>query len=197
MPPSQVLEILTILRGISIPQMEDLPDCWFSASPINVSIGNKDGEVMAVGLRNSPLPEAETAKLTLLIVDDDPENRQVVRRVIERATFEAPGGLNVAEGADGEEAIRLARELHPEIVLMDIAMPRLNGLEATRRIKAEQPDTKVVILTVHDERAYREAAVAMDADAFLAKKTLGTSLVPTITTLTQRTGLQLKRNTGS
>lgn len=152
---------------------------------------------MAVGLRDSTLADTDAAKLTLLIVDDDPENRQVVRRVIERSALEAPGGVNVAEGSDGEEAIRLARELHPEIVLMDIAMPRLNGLEATRRIKAEQPDTKVVILTVHDERAYREAAVAMDADAFLAKKTLMTSLVPTITTLAHRKAARHRRSGGS
>lgn len=151
---------------------------------------------MTVGLRDSTLSGTDATKLILLIVDDDQENRQVVRRVIERATLEAPGGVTVAEGSDGEEAIRLARELHPEIVLMDIAMPRLNGLEATRRIKAEHPETKVVILTVHDERAYREAAVAMDADAFLAKKTLMTSLVPTITTLAHRSGERQGRKAG-
>lgn len=130
------------------------------------------------------VPQARTA-FTVLIVDDDNENRQLARRVLERAALDMPGSLMVAEGADGEEAVRLAHELHPDIVLMDIAMPRLNGLEATRRIKSEEPETKVIILTVHDERPYREAAIAMGADAFLAKKTLLTSLLPTVKTITQ------------
>ena len=78
----------------------------------------------------------------------------------------------VGEAEDGAEAIRLVHLLRPDIVLMDLVMPGVNGLEALRRIKAERPETKVIIMTVHTEDAYRRAAEASGADAFLLKKTL-------------------------
>jgi DNA-binding NarL/FixJ family response regulator len=86
----------------------------------------------------------------------------------------------VGEAEDGAEAIRLAQALQPDIVLLDLAMPRVNGLEALRRIKAERPETKVIIVTVHAEDAYRQEAEDSGADAFLLKKTLMTNLLPTI-----------------
>jgi DNA-binding NarL/FixJ family response regulator len=86
----------------------------------------------------------------------------------------------VGEATDGAEAMRLAQELRPDIMLLDLVMPRVNGLEVLRWIKAERPEIKVIIVTVHDEDAYRQAAEASGADAFLLKKTLGTVLVPTI-----------------
>src|SRR5207247_6306587 len=64
-----------------------------------------------------------------------------------------------------------------DIVLMDIVMPRMDGLEATRRIKAAQPETKVIILTVYDEEPYREAARESGADAFLLKETVLAELI--------------------
>jgi DNA-binding NarL/FixJ family response regulator len=128
-----------------------------------------------------PVPRVRVP-VTVLVVDDDAANRQMVRRVLDRAAADIKGGIRVAEGEDGEEAIRLTRELSPDVVVIDIAMPRLNGLEATKQIKAEWPNTKVIVLTVHDEKAYREAANAMGADAFLPKKTLMTKLLPTVKT---------------
>jgi DNA-binding NarL/FixJ family response regulator len=86
----------------------------------------------------------------------------------------------VGEAEDGAEAIRLVHLLQPDIVLMDLVMPQVNGLEALRRIKAERPETKVIIMTVHTEDAYRRTAEASGTDAFLLKKTLGTVLLPTI-----------------
>ena len=77
-------------------------------------------------------------------------------------------------------ALRLAQALQPDIVLLDLAMPRVNGLEALRRIKAERPATTVIIVTVHAEDAYRQAAADGGADAFLLKKTLVAVLLPTI-----------------
>ena len=93
---------------------------------------------------------------------------------------EVSGLLLIDPNVDGAEAVRLAHELRPDIVLMDFVMPRVNGLEAMRRIKVERPETKVIIMTVHTEDAYRKAAEANGTDAFLFKNTLMTDLLPTI-----------------
>lgn len=104
--------------------------------------------------------------VTVLIADDDQAVRGAVRRLLARER-----GLRVVgEAADGEEAVRLALDLRPDIVLMDISMPRLDGLEATRRIKTERPEAKVIVLTIHSEEGYRRAAGVSGADAFLPKR---------------------------
>lgn len=114
--------------------------------------------------------------IATLIVDDDRLFRQAVRQLLE---LESEISV-VGEAGDGEEALQLAQELQPDVVLMDITMPRLSGLEATRRIKAERPETKVIVLTVHQEEIYRTTAGECGADAFLTKKNVGTQLLPTI-----------------
>jgi DNA-binding NarL/FixJ family response regulator len=111
----------------------------------------------------------------ILIVDDHPSFRSTARML-----FESEGYEVVGEAADGAEAIGLAQALQPDIVLLDVAMPQVNGLEALPRIKAERPETKIIMVTVHDEDAYRRAAAERGADAFLLKKTLTTTLLPTI-----------------
>ena len=113
---------------------------------------------------------------TILIVDDDQQFRTLMRQI--PASY---ADLNVVgEAEDGAEAVRLTYELRPDLVLLDLAMPGVNGLEATRRIKAECPESQVIIVTVHTEDAYRRAAEDSGADAFLLKKTLMTVLLPTI-----------------
>jgi DNA-binding NarL/FixJ family response regulator len=113
---------------------------------------------------------------TVLIVDDNPRLRALIRRI----SAQAPDLQVVGEAGDGAEAIRFTHLLRPDIVLMDLVMPRVNGLEAMRQIKVEHPETKVIIMTVHNEDAYRRTAEANGADAFLLKKTLMTTLLPTI-----------------
>jgi DNA-binding NarL/FixJ family response regulator len=113
---------------------------------------------------------------SVLIVDDNSQLRAFIRGIM----AQEPDLHVVGEAENGAEAIRLTHELWPDIVLLDLVMPKVNGLETLRRIKAERPDTKVIIVTVHTEDAYRRAAEDGGADAFLVKKTLTTALLPTI-----------------
>ena len=77
----------------------------------------------------------------------------------------------VGEAETGRQAVQLTRKLHPAVVVMDIAMPLLNGLEATRQIRKDCPGTKVLILSAHSEDAYVEQVAAIGAAGFLLKQT--------------------------
>lgn len=118
---------------------------------------------------------------TILIVDDDERVRETLARILEKdREFTVVG-----EAGDGSEALELARTLSPDLILMDLAMPRVNGLEATRSIKAERPETKVIIITRYQEDAYRQAAAQSGADAFLPKGTRVPELLTTIRQLVE------------
>jgi DNA-binding NarL/FixJ family response regulator len=119
---------------------------------------------------------------TLLIADDDAGFRNSIRRVLQRD----PDTEVIGEAADGNEAVRLALSLHPGIVLMDIGMPQMNGLEALKLTKQAWPDTKIIMVTIHDEEPYRMVAMAAGADGFVLKKALGTDLLPAIRRLASR-----------
>jgi len=114
--------------------------------------------------------------VTILIADDNSRLRALLRRLL----AQEPELDIVGEAANGADAIRMARELQPDIIVMDLVMPGVNGLEAMGRIKMNRPATKVIITTVHSESAYLRAAEASGTDAFLVKRTLMTTLVPTI-----------------
>src|SRR6478672_10019915 len=101
--------------------------------------------------------------MNVLIVDDDRASREGLREL-----FELRPNINViGEAIDGEEAVNLADALHPDLVVMDVQMPRMDGLEATRQIKQRAPGIRVVLLTMY--REYRAAALRSGADAFLVK----------------------------
>jgi DNA-binding NarL/FixJ family response regulator len=91
-----------------------------------------------------------------------------------------PGIEVVGEARDGEQAIRKAREIEPDLVLMDLKMPHVNGLSATRTLKREMPALKVIIITLYGDQEYREAAKGSGADGFLTKDLVGWELVPAI-----------------
>ena len=115
-------------------------------------------------------------EIKLLIVDDLEHVRHGLRTILELA-----GGLEVVgEACDGLEAIQKVDQLQPDVVLMDLAMPRSDGLEATERIKDQHPNTGVVMITIHDHEETREQATASGVDAFLAKGTDTETLVQTI-----------------
>src|SRR5437016_7630632 len=113
---------------------------------------------------------------TILTVDDDRGFRDVLRDLLNQD----PDFQLIGEAENGEQAVRSARELPPDLVLIDVTMPQVNGFEATRRIKSYRPATKVIVLTVHSEVNYEQAALENGADAFIAKKRLGSELLPTI-----------------
>ena len=102
-----------------------------------------------------------------LLADD----HTIVREGV-RALLLADGGIQVVgEARNGREAVELAVELKPDVVVMDIAMPLLNGLEATRQIVTAVPSVKVLILSAHSDDAYIDRVIAVGAAGFLIKQT--------------------------
>ena len=102
--------------------------------------------------------------ISVLIVDDQDLLREGFRLILEKSGFHLVG-----EAADGVEAIERARALSPDVVLMDIRMPRLDGIEATRRIVAQRPATRVLVLTTFDLDEYVYDAVRAGASGFVLK----------------------------
>ena len=100
--------------------------------------------------------------LRILLADDHKILREGIRRGLEGA-----GESVVGEASNGEEAIALAAELHPDVILMDLSMPVLDGIEATRRIIEANPDQRVVVLTMHDDAQRTRAAISAGAVGYL------------------------------
>ena len=105
--------------------------------------------------------------ITVLLAEDHTIVREGFRKMLELdGDFEIVG-----EAQDGRKAIALAKKFHPDVVLMDIAMPLLNGLEATRQLHKELPTTKVLMLSAHNDDAYVQNAIDSGAVGFLLKQT--------------------------
>jgi len=113
--------------------------------------------------------------MKVLLADDHQLLRQALRRALEDA-----GAHVVAEACDGDEAARFAAEQQFDIVVMDVTMPVLSGIDATRRIHARQPELPIVILTMHDEQALRLEAIEAGAAAFLTKDSSMQDVVQTV-----------------
>jgi DNA-binding NarL/FixJ family response regulator len=128
--------------------------------------------LMDIGQRSS----LEKSKRRVLIVDDSPQVRQELRTLLPLA-----GDIViVGEAGDGLEAVRLVQMLQPEVVLMDLEMPVLDGYEATRQIKASSPSCRVVALTVHGYEGARQKANHSGVDVFLVKGVSVETLVQAI-----------------
>jgi DNA-binding NarL/FixJ family response regulator len=105
--------------------------------------------------------------ITVLLAEDHTIVREGFRKLLDAETdIEVVG-----EAQTGRQAVELTRKLRPAVVVMDIAMPLLNGLEATRQIRKAFPETKVVILSAHSDDAYVDQAIAIGAVGFLLKQT--------------------------
>ncbi len=92
----------------------------------------------------------EPEKITILLADD----HYIVRHALKDVISKQPDMQIIGEAVNGEEAVKLAAELKPRLIIIDISMPKLNGLEATQRIKATSPEIAVLVLTVHTEEEY-------------------------------------------
>jgi DNA-binding NarL/FixJ family response regulator len=112
------------------------------------------------------MPPRPLPKIRILIVDDMARVRQGLRTILHLSEdFEVVG-----EASNGLEAIRSAEILRPDVVLMDLEMPVLGGLEATQRIKEQHPQMGMVILTIHGSEEVREQAARAGSDAFIEKE---------------------------
>jgi DNA-binding NarL/FixJ family response regulator len=117
-----------------------------------------------------------TSKINVVVVDDHPLLRFGIVNLLENeADFKVVG-----QASDGEEAIRVVDETSPDVVVMDIEMPRMDGIDATRQIKARHPEVSVIALTIHDSEEYVAAILEAGAAGYLLKTTYGKELVQAI-----------------
>ena len=140
-------------------------------------------------------------KITVLLVDDHSLVRRGFRRMLEdEADMEVVG-----EAGDGESAIKLAKELRPQVVVMDCALPGMNGLQATREIMEEFPETAVLMLSMHTESTWVRQAIDSGAKGYVLKNALDLELGAAIRkvaagetvfdpTVEQRSALKGERN---
>jgi two-component system response regulator NreC len=114
--------------------------------------------------------------IRVLLADD----HTIVREGV-RLCLEAMGDIAVvAEAGDGQEAVTLATRLRPDVAVVDLTMPRLNGVDAIRQIKRDMPDTEVVVLSVHDSEAYVVQALRAGAAGYVLKRNAATELAAAI-----------------
>jgi DNA-binding NarL/FixJ family response regulator len=121
--------------------------------------------------------------LTIVVADDDLQFREIVRYLLAAASDTM---IIVGEAADGDEALALVRRVRPDVVITDLVMPHLNGIELTRRIREELPQTRVILMSSYTEDAYRLMASDSGADVFVSKQVITTSLLPAIRDLVRR-----------
>ena len=119
------------------------------------------------------------AKITILLAENHVVVRESIRQLLEReANFKVIG-----EAGDGDEAVRMAHELKPDVIIMDISMPKFNGIEATKQIKARQPSSTILILTAYDYEQYIFPLLEAGAAGYLLKDVGSRELIEAIRTV--------------
>ena len=115
-------------------------------------------------------------KIKVLLVDDHAIMRDGIR-----ALLSIHDDIEIAgEASEGKEAIEKTQQLSPDVIIMDIAMPGIDGLEATRRIKKLNPKTKILVLSQYDNKEYVTSAIKAGASGYLPKRALGTELITAV-----------------
>jgi len=107
-------------------------------------------------------------QLRFLIVDDHPSSRLILREMV--AAY--PSWRVVADANDGAMAVSLAAKYHPDVILMDVAMPGMNGLKATHQIKTTLPETRVILFSAYNNKGFHLASKNAGADCFIEKEKL-------------------------
>ena len=114
--------------------------------------------------------------IKILLVED----HQILREGLVALLEKAPGLKVVGDGEDGNAAVQLAKELHPDVVVMDISLPGLNGIDATRQILLENPGVKVIALSVHSDRRFVKGMLQAGASGYLLKFSASQELIKAI-----------------
>ena len=122
-----------------------------------------------------------TASLRIVIVDD----HAVVRRGVRALLESQPGWEVAAEATTGREAVALAKQLQPDIVVLDLSLPELNGLEATRQILRESPRTEVLVLTMHHSEELARNVLQVGARGYVLKSDADENLIAAVDSLRQ------------
>ncbi len=118
----------------------------------------------------------QKTKTSIMLADDHPLLRKALRDELENQ----PDFVVVAEAANGEEAVKIATEIVPDVAIMDISMPKVNGIEATKQIKAKCPAVAVLVLTVHDETEHILSILQTGAAGYLIKTAFGEEVVQAV-----------------
>jgi len=114
--------------------------------------------------------------IRVLVVDD----HEIARRGI-RSVLSSDASLDVVwEAADGEEAVQRAAELHPSIILLDITLPRMSGIQAARRIRIVSPESRIIFLSQHDSIQIAKDALSVGAEGYVVKSDAGLDLLAAI-----------------
>jgi two-component system response regulator DegU len=122
------------------------------------------------------MTQMNALKTSIVLIDDHKLFREGVKRILDmEENFEV-----IAEGDDGQDAVGLIDAHQPDVVLMDINMPNMNGVEATRRLVEKYPDIKVIILSIHDDEAYVTHSVQTGASGYLLKEMDADALIEAV-----------------
>jgi two-component system nitrate/nitrite response regulator NarL len=130
-------------------------------------------------IENAVIPSAQSFPIKVLLVDD----HAVVRDGI-RARLESSAGFEVVgEAVNGREALQKTEELNPDVVLMDISMPVMNGMDAARQLRAGFPEVKVIILTMHEHKEYIQGVIRCGAQGYIVKDVSAQEMISAIKTV--------------
>jgi len=116
----------------------------------------------------------------VLVADDKAVARRALRSIL---TDELPRGMTYAEAEDGMEAVEKARALHPDVVVLDLVMPRLSGLKAAEQIAKDCPETKVLVISMYDPKPLYSKLKAAGVRGFVPKSSAGFELIPAVESL--------------